>query len=167
MVSYSQMKEVPLRLSSNCPSLNWPEIPDQEHNLINFHVEEIVFSLQNPRTYEDWLLRIAEAEDKSIQVLNYIFCTDDFLLQKNQEFLAHDTLTDVITFQYSEEPLSGDVFISVERVRENAASFKVSFEQELKRVMAHGLLHLCGYGDKTEEEKKLMREKEDACLGFG
>lgn len=94
--------------------------------------------------------------------INFIFCDDDYLLKINKEYLDHDTLTDIITFDYSVgNELHADIFISEERVRDNAADFKVSFDEELMRVMAHGVLHLCGYKDKLSEEEKIMRKKED------
>lgn len=145
--------------------MEWPQIPAQDH-FINYFYEEVDFDLPNPDLYSNWLKSIALKEEKEIQSLSYIFCSDDFLLKKNQDYLKHDTLTDIITFQYAADPLSGDVFISIDRVRENAEKFKVEFTHELKRVMAHGLLHLCGYGDKTKEEKELMRRKEDQSISL-
>ena len=94
--------------------------------------------------------------------INYIFCDDDYLVEINQHYLDHDTLTDIISFDYSiGKELHGDVYISIERVRENAVDFKVPFEEELKRVLIHGVLHYCGYKDKSEEDEKLMRQKEE------
>ena len=105
---------------------------------------------------------IIESEDKTEGEINYIFCDDEYLLQKNIEFLNHDTLTDIISFDYTMGNLiSGDIFISVERVADNAKDFNVSFDDELKRVMAHGVLHYCGYNDKMEADSQLMRTKED------
>ena len=93
---------------------------------------------------------------------NYIFCDDDYLLNLNEQYLDHDTITDIISFDYSVgNELHGDIFISVERVRENAQDFSVTFEEELKRVLVHGVLHYCGYKDKSEEDEQLMRSKED------
>jgi rRNA maturation RNase YbeY len=104
-------------------------------------------------------------ENKKAGDLCFIFCTDDFLLDINKKYLDHNYYTDVITFDYTEDNLvSGDIFISVERVNENAARFGVSFNHELSRVMYHGMLHLCGYGDKSDDEKQTMREKEDFYL---
>ena len=115
-----------------------------------------------------WLKAIARKEKARIGELNYIFCTDEFLLSINQEHLGHDFYTDIITFDLSEGkgPVMGEIYISVDRVRENAATFDVSFSMELYRVMAHGLLHLLGYKDKKKEEKAKMRLKEDACLSL-
>lgn len=129
--------------------------------MISFNYETN-FELSNEALYEDWVSRVIESEDKTEGEINYIFCDDEYLLQKNIEFLNHDTLTDIISFDYTMGNLiSGDIFISVERVKENAQDFKVSFDDELRRVMAHGILHYCGYKDKSEEDEKVMREKED------
>lgn len=112
------------------------------------------------------LLVFASEHGYTIRRLNYIFCTDEYLLQINQKYLNHDTLTDIITFDHSEADglLEGDIFISLERVKENARKYKAAFKHELSRVMAHGLLHLMGYKDKTQAQKKAMRSKEDAFL---
>ncbi len=129
--------------------------------MISFNYE-IEFELQNEVKYEEWIAEVIESEDKSEGEVNYIFCDDEYLHKMNVEFLDHDTLTDVISFDYTMGSLiSGDIFISVERVRDNAADFKVDFDDELRRVMAHGILHYCGYKDKTEEDSQLMRSKED------
>ncbi len=146
-----------------------PDFPPMEETGIYFNSEEIDFELNNEEEVIQWLQSLIEQEDKSLRLLNFIFCTDDYLLRINLEYLDHDTLTDIITFPYADPPLiEGDIFISIDRIRENAQLFKVSFEQELHRVMAHGVLHLCGYGDKTDEEVKQMRKKEeDALRGMG
>ncbi|GGB77268.1 endoribonuclease YbeY [Flavobacterium suaedae] len=129
--------------------------------MISFNYETD-FELENESVYEDWISRVIESEDKTEGEINYIFCDDEYLLQKNIEFLNHDTLTDIISFDYTMGNLiSGDIFISVERVKDNAADFNVPFQEELKRVMAHGVLHYCGYKDKTEEDSALMRSKEE------
>ena len=129
--------------------------------MISFNYETD-FELENESQYEDWVSEIIESEDKTEGEINYIFCDDEYLLQKNIEFLNHDTLTDIISFDYTMGNLiSGDIFISVERVKDNANDFKVAFEEELRRVMAHGILHYCGYKDKTEEDSALMRDKEN------
>ncbi|AXG73660.1 rRNA maturation RNase YbeY [Flavobacterium arcticum] len=129
--------------------------------MISFNYETN-FELENESQYEDWITRVIESEDKTAGEVNYIFCDDEYLLQKNIEFLNHDTLTDIISFDYTMGNLiSGDVFISVERVRENATEYNVVFEEELKRVMAHGVLHYCGYKDKSEDDAALMRSKEE------
>lgn len=129
--------------------------------MISFNYE-IEFELQNEAKYEEWIAEVIDSEDKSEGEVNYIFCDDEYLHKMNVEFLDHDTLTDVISFDYTMGSLiSGDIFISVERVRDNAADFNVDFDDELRRVMAHGILHYCGYKDKTEEDSQLMRSKED------
>jgi probable rRNA maturation factor len=109
-----------------------------------------------------WLSGIVQAEKGELRALTYIFCDDAYLHRLNVEYLDHDTLTDVITFPYQAPPVvEGDVFISVERTRDNAQDLGASPDTELRRVMAHGLLHLLGYGDKTPEEQRTMRAKED------
>ena len=129
--------------------------------MISFNYET-QFKLANKSDYSVWLSRVIQSESKSEGDINYIFCDDDFLLEINQQYLNHDTLTDIISFDYSVgNELHGDVFISIQRVRENAAEFEVTFEEELKRVMVHGLLHYCGYKDKSENDKIEMRLKED------
>lgn len=130
-----------------------------------YYHSECNFLLQNEASISKWLIDAIANENKELGEINYIFCEDDYLLKKNQEYLNHDTLTDIITFDYSEEnKLFADIFISVERVKENALIFVVPFEQELKRVIIHGVLHLIGYKDKSEEEVKTMRSKEDFYL---
>ncbi|MEO0571726.1 MAG: rRNA maturation RNase YbeY [Bacteroidota bacterium] len=128
---------------------------------INYNYETD-FSLSSEERYSDWINRVLLSEDFEIGELGYIFCDDNYLLRINQKFLGHETLTDIITFDYSESStLSGDIFISVERVRSNAETYEVSFEEELKRVMVHGVLHLMGYKDKQQTEVRKMRDKED------
>lgn len=129
--------------------------------MISFNYETS-FELQEEARYEGWISEVIESEEKTEGEINYIFCDDEYLLQKNIEFLDHDTLTDIISFDYTMGNLiSGDIFISVERVKENAQEYGVSFDDELRRVMAHGILHYCGYGDKTEGDSAVMRTKED------
>ena len=126
---------------------------------------ETAFDLPNETELSDWISVVVHSENCQLGEINYIFCDDQYLLEINQQYLDHDTLTDIISFDYSVgKKLQGDVFISVERVRENAHSFKVSFEEELSRVMIHGILHYCGYKDKCDSEKKIMRAKEDFYL---
>jgi len=129
--------------------------------MISFNYES-EFSLGEESVYSTWISKVISSELKDEGEINYIFCDDDYLLQINRQYLSHDTLTDIISFDYSEgNTLHGDIFISVERVRDNAADFDVSFDEELKRVMAHGILHYCGYKDKTVDDEKLMRKKEE------
>ena len=129
--------------------------------MISFNYE-LDFTLENEQAFQDWLSEVITSENKTEGEINYIFCDDEYLLEINQQYLDHDTLTDIISFDYSiGNDLHGDIFISVERVRENALDFNVSFTEELKRVMVHGVLHYCGYKDKTENDEKLMRQKEE------
>ena len=120
------------------------------------------FTLENKSTYEEWISSIIDSEGHSEGEINYIFCDDDYLLNLNNDFLNHDTLTDIITFNYNMgKQVNSDIYISTERVRDNAQDFDVSFETELRRVMCHGVLHLCGFNDKTDEEQALMTDKEN------
>ena len=129
--------------------------------MISFNYEN-EFELSNEEQLSNWISSVIVSEDKKEGEINYIFCDDEYLLGLSEQYLNHDTLTDIISFDYSVgKELHGDIFISTERVLENAAEFKVSFEEELKRVMVHGVLHYCGYKDKSEEDEKLMRFKED------
>ena len=129
--------------------------------MISFNYE-FDFELPNEDEISNWLSYVILSENKKEGDINYIFCNDDYLVEINQQYLAHDTLTDIISFDYSVgNELHGDIFISIERVRENAQDFKVSFEEELKRVMVHGILHYCGYKDKSKEDEITMREKEN------
>ena len=129
--------------------------------MISFNYQ-VDFKLLNKARIKKWLSEVIVSEEKREGDINYIFCDDYYLLQINQQYLNHDTLTDIISFDYSVgNELHGDIFISTERVRENAIDFNVVFEEELKRVMVHGILHYCGYKDKTEEEEFLMRQKEN------
>lgn len=115
----------------------------------------------------DWYTKVSLQEDKDLGDVTIIFCSDDYLLEVNREHLDHDYYTDIITFDYSDFPIvSGDLFISVDRVKENATDFNVSFEHELHRVIIHGFLHLCGYFDKTNEDELLMRSKENQALSL-
>ena len=129
--------------------------------MINFNYETD-FQLHDESLFSDWISRVIASEAKKEGDINYIFCDDEFLLDVNQKYLNHDYYTDIISFDYSVgNELHGDVFVSVERVRENAIDFNVAFEEELKRVIIHGILHYCGYKDKTEAEEQTMRTKED------
>ncbi len=129
--------------------------------MLSYHFEDVP-EIPNTEKYSDWLLAIADSEGYELGELAYIFCSDNYLLKLNQDYLKHDTLTDIITFDYvSGKLISGDVYISLERVADNAKEFGVSEPEELLRVMAHGLLHLCGYKDKTIEDQTLMTKKEN------
>ena len=129
--------------------------------MISFNYETD-FELDNVEQYEDWISRIIESEGFDVGEINYIFCDDEYLHKINVEYLDHDTLTDIISFDYTVgNVLQGDIFVSVERVRDNANDFNVSFEEELKRVLSHGVLHYCGYKDKSPKDEALMRSKEE------
>ncbi len=129
--------------------------------MINFNYVSD-FQLDKERLYTSWLLKVAESEGKTLGDIAYVFCDDAYLLKINQEYLNHDTYTDIITFDYTVgNRIAGDIFISIERIKENAIQFDVNFNDELRRVMSHGILHLSGFGDKREEEVKVMRAKEE------
>ena len=132
--------------------------------MINFNYET-KFSLPDESRLCNWIINVISEEGYILDEINYIFCDDAFLLKLNIEYLNHDTLTDIISFDNSiGKIIQGDIFISVERVADNAKDFNVSSEEELHRVMVHGVLHYCGYKDKSESESKLMRQKEDYYL---
>lgn len=129
--------------------------------MISFNYETN-FELENEAQYEEWISRIIESEGFDEGEINYIFCDDEYLHKINVEYLDHDTLTDIISFDYTVGNLiQGDIFVSVERVKDNANDFNVSFEEELKRVLSHGVLHYCGYKDKSAKDEALMRSKEE------
>lgn len=120
------------------------------------------FTLQEEESFTEWIELVVSSEGKSLGEISYIFCDDAYLLEINQQYLQHDTLTDIISFDYTEgDVISGDIFISIERVLDNAADLKLPFEEELKRVIIHGVLHYCGYKDKSDDDAFLMRSKED------
>ncbi|GIV28114.1 MAG: endoribonuclease YbeY [Bacteroidia bacterium] len=134
-------------------------------NKISFSNSDIKFTLKNKKNISAWIIETIEKEKKICGQIAYVFCSDDFLLDLNQRFLNHNTYTDIITFDYSEgKTLNGEMYISIDRVKENAQKFEVDFEKELLRVIIHGALHLAGYKDKTNEQKEKMRKKEDAAL---
>ena len=133
---------------------------------ILFH-SECDFALSKQDARSRWIINSIINESKKVGELSFIFCTDEYLLEKNIQFLDHDTYTDIITFDYCEgDIIIGDIFVSVERVIENANAFRVDFEDELDRVLIHGVLHLAGYQDKSKEEVNTMREKEDFYLSL-
>lgn len=135
---------------------------------VHFFYNEVRFKLRTPRKVISWIKGVVDKEGCSIQEINYVFCSDSYLLTLNLGFLKHNTLTDIITFDNSEKTsvLEGEIYISVERVEENAKKYNVPFEDELNRVMIHGILHLLGYKDKKPTEKAIMRKKEEACLSL-
>ena len=134
---------------------------------IQFFSEDVDFTLKNKELIRKWISNTIKAEGfKKSKELNFIFCSDPYLLSINQQYLDHNTYTDIITFDNSEEEniISGDIFISIDRIKENAAEFKVKESHELHRVMIHGVLHLCGYLDEKVNDKELMTKKEDFYL---
>ncbi len=135
---------------------------------IEFFYEETDFRLDQQSSIQEWVKKIIEQEGYSLQNLNYVFCSDEYLYKMNVEYLNHNTYTDIITFDNSEveKIIESDIFISVDRVKENALAQSASFAEELSRVLIHGILHLMGWSDKTDTLKKKMRKKEDACLSL-
>ena len=134
--------------------------------MIDFNYET-EFTLENEEAISGWISNVIKSEGKKEGEINYIFCDDEYLLQINKEHLNHDYYTDIISFDYTVgNEINGDMFISVDRVKENAVDFNVAFDEELKRVIIHGILHYCGYKDILEEEELLMRNKEDEKLAM-
>ena len=131
---------------------------------IEFYSEEIDFQLADENKIRAWIENVAQEESNEIGYVSFVFCSDDYLHKMNVEYLKHDTLTDIITFPYKKNPMEGDIFISIDRVADNAKDFNETFERELHRVIIHGILHLCGYSDKTEVYEKKMRALEDKYL---
>lgn len=133
---------------------------------IRFHaVEDTQIPIKNQKVYTQWLFEVAKAENKSIDYINYIFCSDDFLKDINIKYLNHDYYTDIITFPYNEvDNIQSDIYISVDRVLENSKDYGVDFQTEMQRVMVHGLLHLIGYDDINDDEILEMRGKENHYL---
>lgn len=132
---------------------------------IAFDNKNISYKLKEKTRIATWVERIVLMHHKFPDAIQYIFCDDGTLAEINQQYLQHDTLTDIITFNYNTgHYISGDIFISIDRIKENAATFKTTEEDELHRVMIHGILHLCGLNDKSPKDKKLMKEKEDEAL---
>lgn len=133
--------------------------------MISFANQGISFTLKGKNKIKQWIKSVIEIEQSKLGDVQYIFCSDDELLKINIAHLNHDTYTDIITFDYTEKKMiHGDIFISIDRVKENAQKYNVTFENELHRVMIHGILHLCGYKDKKREDSKKMREMEDKAL---
>ena len=135
---------------------------------IHFFEEEIRSSLTNRRNIKNWINQIAGIKGFKIVTLNYIFCSDDYLLDININYLNHHDYTDIITFDQSDKPeeIEGDIYVSIDRVKDNARKHDNSYKQELHRVLAHGLLHLCGYKDKTAFQKEEMRKEENRALSL-
>jgi probable rRNA maturation factor len=135
---------------------------------VNYFFQNTSFKLPFPRKTSSWIQAAVKKEKRKLTGLNFIFCSDEELLKINREYLNHDTYTDIITFDNSENSgrIEGDIFISIERVTENADRLKTKFQDELNRVMIHGVLHLLGYSDKTDSKTKEMRKKEDVYLSL-
>jgi probable rRNA maturation factor len=134
---------------------------------INFFSEEIIFKLKNKKEISNWIKKSIEKEGRSLECVNFIFCSDQYLLKINTEYLNHNTLTDIITFDQSNDLTGGleaDIYISIDRVKENASQLEILFDEEICRVIIHGILHLMGYTDKDEKSRLEMRKKEDAYL---
>lgn len=133
--------------------------------MVSYFIQDIDFVLKHKRLNNSWLKLVAESEIKKLGNINIIFCSDNYILDVNVKYLGHDYFTDIITFDYCvKNILSGDLFISIDTVRDNAEFYKTEFNDELNRVIVHGLLHLIGYDDHTPEEQKIMREKENYYL---
>ena len=133
--------------------------------MVRYYFEDIKFQYKSRRFNNAWLRSVAEIENCRLGDINIIFCSDPYLLNINLQYLGHDYYTDIITFDYSQKPVvSGDLFISVDSVRENAAFYDAAFEEELHRVIVHGLLHLIGYDDHSDEDIAVMRSKENSSL---
>ncbi len=129
--------------------------------MISFNYET-QFKLDNETQFSNWISKVILSENKKEGDINYIFCDDEYILEINKQYLDHDYYTDIISFDYTVgNELSGDIFISIDRVKENAIDFNASFDDELKRVVIHGVLHYCGYKDKSKQDEALMRDKED------
>jgi probable rRNA maturation factor len=135
---------------------------------IQFFAEQVVFKLKHPRKTSNWIKSTITKEKKKVGSINFIFCSDAYLLEINQQYLNHNTLTDIVTFDNSEDDsiIEGDIFISIDRVSENALKFERPTDEELHRVIIHGILHLIGYSDKSTLQKTEMRKKEDAYLSL-
>lgn len=137
-----------------------------EAKKINFHYQDVSFTFSRREPLKAYLMKLFRKERRQVDHINYIFCTDSYLLTLNQQYLDHNTLTDIITFELSApgDPVVSDIYISVERVKENALIFGTPFYRELHRVIFHGALHLCGYKDKTAQQTQVMRQMEEAAL---
>lgn len=140
-------------------------MPSQD--TIQFLSDGISFDLEDQKNVQEWILNAVKQEGMSIGEISYIFCSDNYLHKINMKHLQHDTFTDIITFDYSvDNIINSDIFISIDRVKENAMTFGVAFNNELSRVIIHGILHLLGYKDKSDPEKEIMRSKEDFYLSL-
>lgn len=146
----------------------YPQWGERKRGVITFNTQDINFTLNEKRLLKKWIISTIEKKKRIAGDISFIFCSDNYLLNINKQYLNHDTLTDIITFDYSNNdpktPVSGDIFISIERVKENASTFSKSLNDELHRVIIHGVLHLLGYKDKTKIAKAEMTKQENLCL---
>ncbi|MFZ1676116.1 MAG: rRNA maturation RNase YbeY [Saprospiraceae bacterium] len=142
---------------------SWPGIHREKPNIF-FTTNEIDFDLPDPEGLVEWITDAIAEEGYELDRIDYIFCSDEFLLDINRTHLQHDDYTDIITFPLEENPIVGEIYISIDRVRENASSFHIAFEEELHRVMIHGVLHLCGYDDHEDDDIQEIRAKEEEYL---
>jgi probable rRNA maturation factor len=134
---------------------------------VYFFKADVAFRFQGNSKISDWIKKVVKREGGRLANLNIVFCSDVYLLNINRDYLKHDYLTDIVTFDYSEgKKLSGEIYISIDRVRENAKGLNLTFEIELKRVIIHGILHLLGFNDKTAPQRNVIRKKEDECLAL-
>ncbi len=144
--------------------LSFDFIESTPKGAIHYQAEDVGLPFAEAQKLDDWIKTIIQNEGQILDEVTFIFCSDEYLHKINVEYLNHDTYTDIITFPMSETHIESDIFISLDRVRENAQKLEVEFRQELHRVMIHGILHLCGYADKSEEEQNLMTRKENEAL---
>ena len=144
---------------------DWPGVYREEPE-IQFTSHDVDFHLKDEALIKSWLITAIDAEGFDLQRIDFIFCSDDYLLGINKTYLQHDDYTDIITFPLEENPIVGEIYISIDRVKENAATFEINFEEELHRVMVHGILHLCGYDDHEDEDIEEMRTKEAKYLAL-
>ncbi len=146
---------------------DFPQLGDEEEDIpaLLFDFEDVEVPLPDILSLEAWIHAVAASHGCTVHQVQYVFCSDDYLHQMNIDYLQHDTLTDIITFPYASPPaIEGEIYVSVDRVKDNATDLNLPFQQELLRVIIHGILHLCGTGDKTESQAAVMRAQEDAAL---
>ena len=143
---------------------SWPGIHRDEPT-VQFTNHDIEFKLTETSRYKNWIINAIDQEGYDLDNIDFVFCSDEFLLEINRTHLGHDDYTDIITFPMEENPISGEIYISIDRVRENAKTFQTSFDNELRRVMIHGVLHLCGYDDHEDEDVEEIRMKEEHYMG--
>ncbi len=143
---------------------NWPEPGEEKSGVFFTSHNEVSFVLSHQQQIIQWVIKSVEAEGYALTRIDVVFCTDDFLLDINKQHLGHDYYTDIITFPLNANPILAELYISIDRVKENAAEFKIPFDDELHRVIIHGVMHLCGYDDHDENDIALMRNKEETYL---